>query len=526
MTRGTYSSRYAGVLIVLVMSVLLLRHPARGETRGSSSDAAGNRPNIVVILADDMGYGDVQALNPASKIPTPNLNELSASGLTMLDAHSPSAVCTPTRYGLLTRRYCWRSKLKRGVLGGYSKPLLEPGRSTIADMLKSRGYRTGAVGKWHLGMELPMHGEDADVTKWSGDPGVNYSGRITDGPLQHGFDFYFGVSASLDMAPYVFIKNDGFTMVPTLEQKAVKFPHFVRQGPRSEDFVIDEVLDRLTQEAVGFIEREAAEERPYFLYMPLTGPHKPTQPHERFRGKTELREYGDFVHQVDWTVGQVLKAIDESGESENTLVVFTSDNGSYMYRYDEPGKEDHVENVNVQGFRPEHHRANGVLRGTKADVWEAGHRVPCLVRWPAEIERGQKSVTVACLTDLYATFASVVGAELDSKQAEDSVSLLESLSQDTSSGEAARRARGAGVINHSAGGMFAIRRGKWKLVAGNGSGGRQQPKGKPFAKPYQLFDLEADLAESQDVAEENPALVRELTEELEKVRTQGFSVER
>ncbi|MEM7473951.1 MAG: arylsulfatase [Planctomycetota bacterium] len=484
------------------------------------------QPNIVVILADDMGYGDVRFLNTESKIPTPNLDALAHSGLAMLDAHSPSAVCTPTRYGLLTGRYCWRSKLKRGVLGGYSKPLIEEGRETIADMLKSQGYRTGAVGKWHLGMELPMLNEDSDVSQWDGDPGVDYAGTIANGPLQHGFDSYFGVSASLDMAPYVYIRNDGFTMKPTLQQKAIAFPHFIRKGPRSEDFIVDEVLDRLKDEAVAFIERGADGDDPYFLYMPLTGPHKPTQPHERFRGKTGLKEYGDFVHQVDWTVGEVLNAIERTGESEDTLVIFTSDNGSYMHRYDESGRKDHVDDVRIQGFRPENHRANGPLRGTKADVWEAGHRVPCFVRWPAEIPAGQKSISVVCLTDIYATLADIVGVELASDQAEDSISLYSALASDTSEGEQARLARGVPVINHSAAGMFAIRQGKWKLVAGNGSGGRQQPKGRPFQGPFQLYDLSVDLAETNDLAEDHPDKVEELMQRLETLRNQNRSVER
>lgn len=483
--------------------------------RGLSQFANAAQPNIVVILADDMGYGDVQALNPQSVIPTPNLNSLAKSGMIFSDAHSPSAVCTPTRYGLLTGRYCWRSKLKRGVLGGYSPPLIEDGRLTIADMLKSVGYQTAAVGKWHLGMTLPMLEEGADTAKWDGDPGVDFAGTISNGPTHHGFDYYFGVSASLDMAPYVYIQNDGFASLPTLQQKAVKFPHFVRSGPRSEDFVIDGVLDRLAGEATEFIKRAAEGDSPYFLYLPLTGPHKPTQPHERFKGKTTLKEYGDFVHQVDWTVGHVLDAIDATGESDNTLVIFTSDNGSYMYLYDEPGREDHVDDVTIQGFRPEHHRANGPLRGTKADVWEAGHRVPYFVRWPDAVKANSQCDTEICLTDIYATVAEIVDAKLEEAQAEDSFSFLPMLQ-----GQSDVKRPGE-VINHSAAGMFAIRDGKWKLVCGNGSGGRQQPKGKPFTEPFQLYDLESDLEESKDLASEYPDVVERLSARLDAIREAG-----
>jgi len=501
---GCASSWLAGVLLMAL------------STQPIVADA---RPNIVVILADDLGYGDVQALNVASGIPTPGLNRMAASGLTFTDAHSPSAVCTPTRYALLTGRYCWRGELKRGVLGGYSEPLLEPDRSTIASMLKRNGYRTAAVGKWHLGMQLPLVKDKANTSQWDGDPGIDFGGVITDSPIHHGFDSYFGVSASLDMAPYVYIRNDRFTMRPTIQQAAMEFPHFVRKGPRSEDFELAGVLDKLTEEAVEFVSTAAKEDKPYFLYMPLTGPHKPALPHERFRGKTSLREYGDFVHQVDWAIGEVLNAIDATGESDNTLVFFTSDNGSYMHTYPEPDKKDHVDDVGVQGYRAEHHRANGVLRGTKADVWEAGHRVPFFVRWPKTVKPNTISNETICHTDIYATCAAVAGAELSQEEAEDSASLRLIL-------EGKQAERGAPVINHSANGIFAIRDGKWKLVAGSGSGGRQAPRGKPFEKPYQLFDLQADLRETTDVAADHQDVVERLTSELQRVRESGRSVSR
>ena len=479
------------------------------------------KPNVVVILADDLGYGDVQARNPKSTIPTPHLNQLASEGMTFTDAHSPSAVCTPTRYGLMTGRYCWRSKLKRGVLGGYSEPLIEPGRPTIADRLSDAGYSTGAIGKWHLGMSLPMlkqsnRNEEKQGNGWAGDPGVDFAGKITNGPTHHGFDMYYGVTASLDMPPYVWVRDDGFTQLPSIQQPAVKFPHFVRKGPRSKDFIISDVLDRLTEEAVTYIKKNAAKEQPYFLYMPLTGPHKPTQPHARFRGKTELGEYGDFVHQVDWTVGQVLEAIESTGESDNTIVFFTSDNGSYMYRYDEDEKPDHTDNETIQGFRAENHAANAWLRGTKADVWEGGHRVPTFVRWPGKVAAGSLSNATVCHVDIYATIADIAGIKLSKDEAEDSLSWTSIISGDLNH-------RGAPVINHSASGMFAIRDGAWKLVAGNGSGGRQQPKGKPFAGPFELYDLEADIAETTNVAKEHPEVVKQLTAKLEQIRSSGRS---
>lgn len=480
-------------------------------TTAAAGERVSERPNIVVILADDMGYGDVRALNTASTIPTPSLDRMAADGLTFLDAHSPSAVCTPTRYALLTGRYCWRSRLKKGVLGGYSEPLLEPRRSTVASVLHAAGYKTGAVGKWHLGMQLPKTKDSVNTKAWDGDPGIDFAGVITDSPIHHGFDSYFGVSASLDMAPYVYIRDDHFVKQPTLQQKAIKFPRFVRKGPRSDDFEIDGVLDRLTEEASNFITAAAKSDQPYFLYVPLTGPHKPAWPHPRFEGSTSLKAYGDFVHQVDWTVGEIIKSIDATGEGDNTLVIFTSDNGSYMYRYDEADAKDHIDDVTIQGFRPEHHTANGVLRGTKADIWEAGHRVPFFVRWPAVITAGGKQSTTICHTDIFATCVAVGAGQTPAGQAEDSHSFLAALQ-----GQAFER--GAPVINHSAAGMFALRDGRWKLVFGNGSGGRQQPRGKPFEKPFQLFDLEADLAETTNVAPDHPEIVERMTQMLEEVR--------
>ncbi|MCA9179429.1 MAG: arylsulfatase [Planctomycetales bacterium] len=475
-------------------------------TTSRDADAA-EHPNIVIILADDMGYGDVQALNAESTIPTPHLNQLARQGIVFTDGHSPSAVCTPTRYGLVTGRYCWRSSLKSGVLGGYSPPLLERDRPTIASMLKANGYRTKAIGKWHLGMQLPTLSDEADRARWDGDPGIDWGGKILDSPVHHGFDEYFGVSASLDMAPYVFIRNDGFSQRPSLQQPAVAFPHFVRQGPRAEEFVIDGVLDRLIHEAQQFIATSAPRPEPFFLYLPLTAPHKPAQPHERFRSKTKRGEYGDFVAQVDWSVGRVLQALRDAGVEDETLVVYTSDNGSYMKRLPEKQAADHVTDSNQQGYFAKHHRANGPFRGTKADIWEAGHHVPLLVRWPGQVQAGSQCDQPVCLTDLYATCARVVGATLTPGEAPDSFAINQLLAGENV-------ARPEPVVHHSVAGMFAIRDGEWKLIAGNGSGGRELPKGKPFGKPYQLFNLAQDRAENTDVSEHHPEVVRQLTARL------------
>lgn len=464
------------------------------------------RPNIVVILADDMGYGDVRALNGSSKIPTPHLDQLAADGMTFTDAHTPSAVCTPTRYGLVTGRYCWRTRLKRGVLNGYGEPLIDQSRQTIADFLGAQGYHTGIVGKWHLGLGFAKQEEQFDFSK-----------PVNDSPHTHGFAFSHVIPASLDFPPYVYIRDGQITEFPKLVQPAVRFPKFLRKGERSPEFVMEEVLDELASQADGYIQRQAKSEKPFFLYVPLTAPHKPVWPHPRFVGKTELGPYGDFVAQVDSTVGNILKSIDDAGIREKTLVIYTSDNGSFMFRKNDENFVDHVEKETVQAYRETNHTANGPFRGTKADIYEAGHHVPFFARWPGQIAAASKCAETICLTDLFRTAAEVAGREPESDAAPDSFSLWPLMK-----GQSWTTLR-APVIHHSVDGMFAIRDGKWKLIAGNGSGGRAKPKGKPFQRPYQLYDISADIAEAENLIDEHPEIAERLEKQLEKIRSSGTS---
>ena len=469
------------------------------------------KPNIIFILADDMGYGDVQALNPKSKIPTPHLNRLAKEGMTFTDAHSPSGVCTPTRYGVITGRYCWRSRLKRGVLGGYSAPLIEKDRSTVGSVLQKSGYYTAAIGKWHLGMNMTRReGGRPAKDRWDGDGNVDFTKPIADSPITRGFHEYFGVSASLDMAPYIWIENDRFVRANLVQQPAVKFPGYVRQGPRAADLKFEEGLDVLGERAAGFLKRMTRQKKPFFLYMPLTGPHKPVTPHSRFIGKTGLGPYGDFVMNVDDTVGQVLKALDETKLADNTLVLFTSDNGSFMYRVED--ENDHVKSPGKQQYHPQNHRANGPWRGTKADIWEGGHHVPFFARWPGKVKPGSNCEHVITHTDLFATAVEVAGARVPKGAAPDSYSYLSLLL-----GNEKEYSRPP-VIHHSASGMFAIREGDWKLILGNGSGGRQQPKGKPFAKPYILSNIRADQAETKNHSETESKIASRLEAAFVKIQ--------
>lgn len=449
-------------------------------------------PNIVYVLADDLGWGDLGCYNPASAIPTPHADRLAREGMRFTDMHSPSSVCTPTRYGILTGRYAWRTRLERGVLWGYSPNLIEPGRMTVASLLRSRGYSTAAIGKWHLGLG------DAERT--------DYTRPLRPSPVDHGFDYFFGIPASLDMDPYLYVENDRAVELPTAHTEGRNEPRgvFWRPGAIAPSFRLEEVLPTLTRKAVGFI-RDGARRQPFFLYYALTAPHTPWLPSEPFRGKSRAGDYGDFVAQVDDALGQVMQALEETGAARNTLLIFTSDNGAHWTPEDKARFD---------------HRANAAWRGMKADIWEAGHRVPFLARWPGRIRAGTASDQLGCLTDLVATAADIVGVELPPNAGEDSYSLLPALLGRRNGGR--RRA----VVLHSNEGIFAIREGPWKLVLGLGSGGFSEPKRlepAPGQPRGQLYHLARDPGETENLYAKHPEVVARLEALLETYRRQGFS---
>jgi len=462
----------------------------------SAADAVAKPPNIIVVLADDMGWGDPGCYNPKSKTPTPHIDRLAAAGLRFTDAHTPSSVCTPTRYGLLTGRYCWRTKLTRGVLAGYDPLLIEPGRPTLASMLKAKGYATGCVGKWHLGL--------GNVKP------TDYAKPLDPGPLTVGFDWFYGIPASLDMTPYVFVENTAPVEQPTekiadSKMRRVGGGGFWRGGPIAPSFKHVDVLPRLTEKAVGFIERcAAAPAKPFFLYLPLNAPHTPWMPTDEFRGKSGADWYGDFVVQTDATLGKVLDALDRLKLTDDTLVIFTSDNGAHWLGTD----------IEKHG-----HRANANWRGQKADIWEAGHRVPFVVRWPGKVKPGTVASQTICLTDIFATVAGVVGHDLAETSGEDSFSFRAVL-------EGSNAATRETVVHHSADGLFAIRKGDWKLVVGLGSGGFTAPKTeqpKAGGPAGQLYNLASDPGETDNLWLKNPDKVKELSNELERLRSAGRS---
>lgn len=476
--------------------------------------SAGDKPNIIFILCDDLGYGDVKCLNPDGKIATPNFDRLAKEGMIFTDAHSGSSVCTPTRYGVMTGRYAWRSKLQSSVLGGLSPRLIEQGRMTVAGMLKAQGYSTHCVGKWHLGMDWVRTGptEELNIEKADQVNNVDYTKPITNGPNSVGFDTYFGISASLDMVPYCFIENDHVVANPTetmkLAMNAGGRMGYTREGPGSPGFRGEDVLPTFTREAKKIVEAKAKAGAPFFLYMPLNSPHTPILPSEKWQGKSGLSLYADFVMETDDAIGQIMRATEEAGIAKDTLFIVTSDNGC------SPSAD--YPKLLAAGHNPSYN-----MRGHKADIFDGGHRVPFIVRWPAKVKGGQTSAQIVCLTDFMATTADAVGAKLPETAAEDSFSILPALL-----GESGKPVRQS-VIHHSINGSFALREGDWKLELCAGSGGWSDPRpGSPGEKGLpdtQLYNLKSDIAEKDNVQDKNPEIVAKMTAELEQIVTSGRS---
>lgn len=459
-----------------------------------------------MLLADDLGFGDVQFLNPKrGKLPTPNIDRLAAQGMSFSDAHSGSAVCSPTRYGILTGRYAWRSRLQQGVLGPYGEPLIGPGQFTLQGMLRDKGYETACIGKWHLGWNWPMEKGKHDFTK-----------PIAGGPTTTGFQTYFGTDIP-NYPPYCFIENDRTVGIPSIPKPKSLYG---TDGEMLPGWRLDAILPALEKCACEFVRRCANEKKPYFLYLPLTSPHTPLAVDQTWRGRSGFGLYGDWVMQTDAVVGKVLEAIDESGGRDNTLVIFTSDNGCAPYI----GFDAEAENTRmgrVKELEEKGHFPSAGFRGYKSDIWEGGHRVPFVVRWPQKVQAGSKSEQTICLTDLLATCAEVVEAQAPATAAGDSESFLPALK-----GKTLKRKRAA-IVHHSIGGQFAIREGKWKLALCAGSGGWTEPTEAQAASlglpAGQLYDMQADPAEQNNLYLKHPQIVSRLTQLMDQYVNNGRS---
>ena len=510
---------------LFALAIVFAAQAAFGQAATEKASSLG-KPNVIFILADDWGIGDVKCFGgERCRIATPHMDSLAAQGMMFTDAHSSSSVCTPTRYGVLTGRYNWRSRLKRGVLWGYSKRLIEDDRSTVASFLKDNGYATACVGKWHLGMGMPTtdgkppfskmtskdHGKPFDSAKCN----VDWKGTIKNGPTAVGFDYFYGISASLDMPPYIWIHNDKFVGECTTAKA------FHRSGPAHADFEDYDVLPTIAKKSSEFVAEQAKTDKPFFLYVPLNSPHTPISPSKVFQGKSKLGKYADFVMETDWAVGEIVKAVDKAGLDKNTLIIVTADNGCSPAAQKRGGQS--KLNITFNGkeekeFEAGRHYASDIYRGHKADIFEGGHRVPFIARWTGKVKPGSKCADPTCLIDLYATCAEIVGKKLPDTAAEDSISMLPNLLGKSES--AVREA----TIHHSINGSFAIRQGKWKLIFCPDSGGWSAPRpGKAKGPSHQLYDLSVDPGEQNNLFTDDHEVATKLTAIAKKYIGDGRS---
>jgi len=484
-----------GWVLLAVMTPSLVAK-AEGAPRNAN-------PNIILILADDMGIDSVSALNDKMGLKTPAIDGLAREGMSFIDAHSTSAVCTPTRYSVLTGRYNWRSRLKRGIVGQWERPLIEDKRLTLPEMLREHGYDTACIGKWHLGWHWPKKG--GGTTQRLGE--IDFTADVKGGPNDHGFDYYFGDDVP-NWPPYVWRENERLLGKITTRMKAGAMVG-VSAGPAVADWDFRAVLSEYATRCSQHIRARASQKRPFFLYVPMPSPHTPIAPHKDFRGKTGVSEYADFLVQTDSVVGELLRALKESGQADNTLVIFTCDNGTSP-------------KANFAQLDAASVHLNEHWRGWKADAYEGGHRVPFIVRWPGKIKGGTSSNETITLADIMATCAEVVGHELPASAAEDSVSLLPTLL-----GEDGSEPLHEVVVHHSVSGHFAVRKGKWKLLLCRGSGGWSPPREQVAAKlglpTVQLYNLHDDPKEKHNLQADQPELVKQLTADLRRIVEQGRS---
>ena len=461
----------------------------------TGSAVAARKPNVILVMADDLGIGDVSPTNPDCKIKTPHLQRMADQGLTFLDAHTSSSVCTPTRYGLLTGRYNWRSRLSRGVLSGRSEHLIPAERPTLGHLMKRAGYHTAMIGKWHLGWDWAKDGQGK----------IDFTKPVTNGPDINGFDQYYGHCGSLDMPPYVWVDTGKITAPPNREEGVHRKDDrygWYRHGPIGADFQIAEVLPHLFDKTIELVNKRATAAKagnPFFVYLPLPAPHTPIVPVPPFKDASKINPYADFVMQMDHHMGQLLKALKANGLDRDTLVIFTSDNGCSP-------------EANFDLLKERGHHPSAQFRGHKADIYEGGHRVPFIVRWPGTIQPGTKSHALACLTDVYATLESITRQPRKSLGGEDGYSLLPVFHGKSTSGRKT-------LISHSISGAFAMRQDNWKLCLSAGSGGWSAPRDNVARKdgqpPIQLFNLKSDPGETKNLVAKNPEKVASLLALLE-----------
>jgi len=481
---------------------------------GLASSTMAERPNIVLLYADDMGVGDVAIQNPQSKIPTPHLDQLAREGTRFTDAHSSSGICTPSRYAMLHGRYHWRKF--HGIVNSFGQPVMDDERTTLPELLRAKGYRTACIGKWHLGWDwdaIRKPGAKPDGKAGFAPDAFDWSKPIPGGPLSHGFDYYFGDDVP-NFPPYAWFENDRVITPPTVPlttpPATAEGSWEARPGPSVKDWDFWAVMPKLTEKAIEWIGKQKRE-TPFFLYVPFTSPHAPIVPTKEFTGKSKANGYGDFVAQTDDTVGRVLKALQDGGFADNTLVIFTADNGPEHYAYNR-----------VKNFE---HRSMGPLRGLKRDIWEGGHRVPFIVRWPGVVQAGRVSEELISQIDLHATLAAIVGAAVPADSGEDSFNQLRLLKGE---GKSARPS----LVHNTNPNGYAIRQGDWVLIDAKTGGVSAVPAWFDEANGYatnphpgELYNLRDDLAQKKNLYAENPEKVAELRTELERIKARGGTIQ-
>ena len=497
---------FKNLVCVLVLVTLANSTPQVG---------AWDHPNIVLIFGDDMGIDCVGAFNDKLGLKTPAIDRLVAEGLSFMDAHTTSAVCSPSRYGLLTGRYNWRSRLKKGIVGQWERPLIDEDRLTIPGMLRQHGYQTTMIGKWHLGFNWPSQtvGEDGKARHTEKQNEIDFAGSIEGGPNGRGFEYWFGDDVP-NWPPYAWRENNRLIgeISTTSKQLGLTAYAGVSDGPAVADWKLEAVLPEYVRRCRKFILDHADKESPFFLYFPMPSPHTPIAPDENWKGKSGISDYADFLLETDWAVGEILRALDESQQAENTIVIFATDNGTSP-------KADFDE-LAAKGVHLREH-----WRGYKADAYEGGHRVPFVVRWPGTVAAGTRSNEVVSMVDVMATIAEVVDHKMPANAAEDSVSLLPILR-----GETLDNPLHEAVVCHSISGHFAVRQGgegRWKVLFCKGSGGWSAPRESAANKlglpPIQLYDLRSDPQEANNLQSQHPEIVAELKDILRRYIEDGRS---
>ena len=483
----------------------------------TAAAAEVKRPNIVILYADDMGYGDLGANNPASKIPTPHLDRLAAEGMRFTDAHSSSGICTPSRYAMLTGRHHWRDF--HGIAGAFDGTVFKPGQLTLPAMLRQRGYATACIGKWHLGMDWDAIRKPGTSKKSIEHTDFDWTKRFPGGPLDHGFGYHFGDNV-INFPPYAWIENDRLVAPPDVTLRNVpgkpkEGEWECRPGPARSDWDFYQVLPTLTRKGVEYIRSRKGQEQPFFLYFPLPSPHAPIVPTDAFDGKSKAGAFGDFVVQTDDACGQLLAALRESGLESNTMVIFSADNGPENYAYARDEKFDHW--------------SAAPFRGLKRDIYEGGHHVPFVLKWPGVTKAGSVSDALISQVDLIATFAALLNFDLPRNAAEDSFNFLPWLK-----GEAKTPPRTMAVHNTNAK-QYAIRDGDWLLVnAKSGHTSRQPPPAWTLKhnqppdddQPVELYNLKDDIGQRHNLAAKHPDKVTRLSALLKKIQDQGHSAPR